>query len=68
MKLETLNALLEACKTIRKLSPNTESSDTFRQGFLSMLSLDMLTLARAFDSMSIAINAVEREARIDLSN
>ena len=66
MRLETLNALLESCKTIRKLSPNTESSYTLRQGFSIMTMDNMLVLARAIDMMSIAINAVESEARIDL--
>lgn len=66
MKLETLNALLEACKKIRKFSPNTDRASTFTTGLTQMAGSEVMELCRAIDAMSLAINVVEREARIEL--
>lgn len=67
VKLQYLSDLIQAVKTIRKLSPNTNSAFAFRNGLSEMSSDELYAFCQAIDSASIAVSHVERAATVEVA-
>lgn len=66
VRLRDLSDLMQAVKTIRKIVPMTGNGAHFRDKIFQMDQNDLNTFWNALDTANQAVNALERDATVDV--